>query len=515
MKKRTFAFALATGLLLAGCASESPDVPVEKPAPDEEAAAGYVTINFINGGTRADDVEISPATADESSIENAALVFYCEDGSEFTRYVTNDNKTNAYWVNTDANHYGDKCAIVKLQKLPISVACVVNYETANYSGDLNRDTRVVSKYSKDPGKNFFMSSSKFYNENNELGHLTPVTPEMLSDTKEGAANNLDHPLVINVERYVAKVQIKNVPNNDSFKLENGELNPLTGENVGQVNAVVKFKPEFSFLTATSDQGYTIKKLPRWVDLPTDIQTWSHANNVSERWSSWVRPTTGMQINYETLKELRDANKVTFGTDPIYYAFDNNEPTMARQTSVVVAGKYTVKDASGNNLAADDGTFYLVAFKDNFEVYKTEADAIKAMGGEDNDVLVPEGVIPEGQTSLPEYEEQSKWTGWTGWMEIKGKDLPTRCIKYVNGYGYYAKPLNLVTFPNGARYDLVVRNHFYDVSIKGISGMGIGILDPNQPIIPLTPPDPKDQNYYLHMSVKVHPWRTVHNEVEWK
>ena len=63
--------------------------------------------------------------------------------------------------------------------------------------------------------------------------------------------------------------------------------------------------------------------------------------------------------------------------------------------------------------------------------------------------------------------------------------------------------------------MVVRNHYYDIKITGIGGMGIGVPGPNTPIVPLDGPDPKDSDYYLHMSVNVLPWRTLTNEMEWK
>ena len=523
MKKRTFSFALASGLLLlAGCASESPDNPGKEPVVDDGDGAGYIMVNFANAGTRADEFDTEKGEGNEDVIKNAALIFYCEDGSEFTCYVDDDTDSNAYWVNTDENHYGDKCAIVKLQKLPVRVACVLNYkesEKTKYDGigDLNSDKRFVDDYSGDGGQTFYMSSSKFYDENHVLGHEVQVTPDMLCDTKEQAAANLSHPLLLTVERYVAKVRIKNVTNNDSFKLEDGKLNPLTGTKEGQVTVgtegtTVKFIPEYTFLTAQTGKTYTIKKLHEWNSLETDFQSWTKTNNVEERWSSVVRSTAGEPINYKTLNNLKGGAK-TFATNPVYYTFDNYESQYARRTSVVVAGRYEVYDKDNKRIRTSDNddTFYLVAGEKSFEAYATEAEAIRAMGGNpDEDTLVAEGV-PAGAS----YSDQAKWTGWTGWMELKGKDLPIRCIKYTGGYGYYARPLNLVTFPNGKSYDMVVRNYLYDVSVKAITGMGVGIPDPDQPIIPLNRPDPNTRPYFLHMSVKVNPWRIILNDAEWK
>ncbi|MDE5868805.1 MAG: Mfa1 fimbrilin C-terminal domain-containing protein, partial [Muribaculaceae bacterium] len=167
------------------------------------------------------------------------------------------------------------------------------------------------------------------------------------------------------------------------------------------------------------------------------------------------------------------------------------------------------DIAAGKTPEEVGTFWLVAFQDKFTVYNNEADALRAMGGEEGDKLAPDLTAEDVQVSWP-GKTDGAWTSWTGWMKIDGKNFETRCIKYCGGYGYYAKPIN-----HYSTYDMVVRNHCYDVTIQGIQGMGVGIPTPETPIVPLLPPDPNDQNYWLHMTIKVLDWRHISNDVEWQ
>lgn len=512
--KKSYSFALLSGLFLLGsCAADAPE---NVDGVNDDAEVGYLRIEFSNPGyTRAFDED--NATDAECEIDNADFVFYCADGSSFSRKITSTPSSTGKWVETDASHSGDKCAVVKLPKMPIAVACVINGEKASYEGDLNADELYVTKYAKDVAgnKKFYMSSSKYYDENNNyaISYRTPITPNMLCTTEAEAADAKTQAVKINVERYVAKINIRNITNDTNFKLDGeGKLNPESEKDF--INGNIKFEPIYTFLTATEDHAFTIKKLPEYSSLDTPLQGWDELNDMNKRRSGWVRRTSG-DVNYQTLTGLQKGGK-TFGTNPVYYAYENRPEKDVQQTSVVVAGKYTVTDNNGKSLAADDGTFYLVAFNDKFDVYKTEKDAVNAMGGnyDGGDRLVQEGVMADDDKNLPAFSDK-KWQNWTGWMQIKGKpSLVTRCVKYNGGYGYYARQIQRA-YIQGNSYNAIVRNHVYNVSIRSIAGMGVGIPDKDQPIIPIPGPDPKDQNYYLHMSVTVNPWVMVKQDVEWK
>ncbi|MDE6273142.1 MAG: fimbria major subunit [Muribaculaceae bacterium] len=513
--KKIYSLAFLSGLMLLGsCASDAPEVNL--PPIDDEGNIGYIRINFANSdATRADDPN---STENESRIENAAFIFRCADGSHFTTYLGPTDTEDAKWVKpAHPGQEGNQCAIIRLKKLPVTVAAIINGDrSTGYDLDDISNLKINKACKGNNTDNlFYMSSSKYYDANGNPVYRVPITSDQIFTEAETAASSTAKAVQVRVERCVAKVGIFN-----DITLNNGTLNPNKN---GQVaNAIVTFTPMYSFLTATSSEAYTVKRLPRDVtSLGDNVAEW--INIPSEYRSKWVDRTTA-PLHYPCLNEV-DANwkdlskaSITFGKGKFIYPFDNNQEKDVDQTSIVVMGRYTVTNSAGQSLAAADGSFYLVGFENTFQVYKTEKEAIKAMGGTDTDVLVPEGVNNKDlnpHSTYNEYVENiNDWKGWTGWMKIKGKNIVTRCIKYNGGFGYYSKQLNRKTFDDGVMLNGVVRNHYYKVNIKEIVGMGVGIPDPNQPIIPADTPDPTLQNYYLHMSVDILPWHQVQNNVSW-
>ncbi|MDE6717552.1 MAG: fimbria major subunit [Muribaculaceae bacterium] len=549
--KKTYAFALASAMLmLGGCSSQDEPLGYDPTPVDDEGTIGYLRIEFPSSATRAVS-EVTPYDF-ENEIEEAAFIFDYADGSApVTRYArkTPDPKDRAQWVEHDGQT-GNKCAVVKLSKMPNAVTVVINGER-EYEGDITAQDLDIDHYSRGTNNLFFMSSARYYDANGERTNKTPITGEMLFKKEEDAINaesgaTYGKPVIVNVEHLVAKVKISNQYGADYTLDADGKLDPLAKQTDKEVNAKVTFKPEYTFLTGYRKNTYTIKKLPDYGSFNTDILGWEGFNSVENRWSGMLRRDRSTNIEWPTLTEIQDANKMPFGatsdvveadgklkditttaakaynkTTPLtFYAFDNGNPKDTRKTSVVVLGKYEVKDNAGNNLAAADGSFWLVAFQDHFQVYSSEKDAILAMGGDwtddtHHDTLIPEDVLAAADVNIPGARDD-KWSNWTGWMVVKEKSLPTRCVKYHGGYGYYSKAINHVpTSVSKDDYEMVVRNHYYDIKITGIGGMGIGLPGPNTPIVPLDGPDPKDSDYYLHMSVNVLPWRTLTNEMEWK
>ena len=55
---------------------------------------------------------------------------------------------------------------------------------------------------------------------------------------------------------------------------------------------------------------------------------------------------------------------------------------------------------------------------------------------------------------------------------------------------------------------VVRNHLYALTVTGIDGIGIGIRDPEDPIIVPV----EEQTYYVYTQLNVLAWRLEKNNV---
>ncbi|MDE6027590.1 MAG: Mfa1 family fimbria major subunit [Muribaculaceae bacterium] len=512
-KTKLFAFA-SSMLLLASCSNnDAPEYPQFDPI-DEEGNIGYIRLAINNSDTRANTELTDAGDANESAIDHFDFLFTDVNDQPFKVHIEKDS------LRKQAN--GAINATVKLPKMPKYVAAIVN-GNGNYENitDLTKSDHAVDHYTNpNAGENqqFYMSSSRYWDNstNHNAVYRTSIAPTQVYKSWDAAKTGT--PVAITVERYVAKVNVKS-----ELTLTDGALDPMTGDHKDHMAAKVSFKPEYIFLTGVNDKAFRVKDLPAWSDMDNmDLTDW--CNDFTGKRSFWVGNTAGSP-KFQTLNMLNGTKPNTetwakwmkpYGDEKVFYPFENNQDLNPKRTSVVVAGKFTVTDKDNKSLADTDGTFYLVAFENNFIVCKTEAEAIKAMGGSATDVLVPEGA--NNTDLIKENGYTDAFTGWTGWMKIKGSKTVFRCVKYNGGYGYYSKEI-VRTYSNDAENTprhAIVRNHLYTINIKGIQGMGVGIPDPDQPIINIPNPNPEDQNYFLNMSVTVAPWKVVPvQDTEWK
>ncbi|MDE5869686.1 MAG: Mfa1 fimbrilin C-terminal domain-containing protein, partial [Muribaculaceae bacterium] len=94
-------------------------------------------------------------------------------------------------------------------------------------------------------------------------------------------------------------------------------------------------------------------------------------------------------------------------------------------------------------------------------------------------------------------------------------------KFQSGKAYFNVPLkhiwgNLSSSSNKYEPDNVhigdygvVRNHIYDLTINSISGLGTGIGDIDQPIVPPT----ENEQYYVNTRLNILKWRVVNQNVD--
>lgn len=524
--KKSYAFAFASSIFLLGsCASDAP-VLNENTTPSEadNGDGYYLRVEMPSqAGTRAKGDFVT-------DINSVAFVFFDANGDHIaTRRIggehTVEGETDIIdWITDDASHTPDhsvsKCAVLKLSSVPSTVQCLVNAPKGHdkVDADLSEYDEELFYYEDDDNNYITMSSSTYYTAKKtdaKIVYWSTIDPKKHLFSSKANATKLDETytdggttkykeaLKIYVEPIMAKVNITkdNTIGTNIDNVDNGEV-------VDEAN--VSFNPEYVFLTGWNNQGNAVKDLPAFSALRFDLKNWDEITTPASRISGWVGDCAGSVVwatldgiqngnGYTYLPGTADANRYKFNGTKTYYPFENKDiDDKVNRTNVVVCGKYTVVDAENNSLAADDGTFYLVGIGDKFKVFATEEAAIAEAGGVEGDKLVPEGVTNAAVTP------QTNYTGWTGKMVIEGKTYLPKIIKYTGGYGYYSRTINRTTI-NTTNYPAIVRNTEYNLNIKSIKGMGVGIPSKYTPIIPVTPPNPNDEDMYLHIAVTVNPW----------
>ncbi|MDE5874483.1 MAG: fimbria major subunit, partial [Muribaculaceae bacterium] len=438
----------------------------------------------------------------DTQIENAAFLFYDVNGNYYaTRYIGNKaahelDDENINWVTTD--HPADKCAVIQLTKVPKYVVCVVNANNDREFGS-DIDGKYVTTVAKSGTKHLFMSSQTYYTgeNNSKTAYTSEIDIEKMIKTKKSDAETAqgDEALIINVEPICAKVA---VTEDKDFKAE------PTAKNQFEEGVTITFTPEVVGLTGWNNQGWTIKQLPVYSGVKQSLKNWGGFLDEDTGVSGWVGGTAGT-VEYHSLDQMFENGTLksnlryagAFGTQ-FFYPFENFSGNAVGRTNLIVLGKYTLPAG----MAAEDGTFYLLGVGDKFTIYKDEAALITKMGGD-----------PEEDELVEDCTTSGKHETWTGWMKLSKTKSAFKCIKYNGGYGYYAHEILRVKELNEAA---IVRNTLYQLNVKTIQGMGVGIPENNTPIIPVTPPDPNQQTYYMHIAVDVQPWVEVgKHDVEWK
>lgn len=222
------------------------------------------------------------------------------------------------------------------------------------------------------------------------------------------------------------------------------------------------------------------------------------------------------------------------------------------------------------LTADEGetrlaTFYVYGDQDNPKVYVSDAEILAGMAKGQNIIKkqkaggAPEALSAEDYATVfeikhPTTNERKATKVGESYVTILLKSTPTLTdtdysLVYLNSEGKY------VTYQNSAKNDInlsiyqqvglaekfnqgksyygvliehlrpqqtvtgdetvqyltgnygIVRNHSYNLNINGISGLGVGIDDPDHEIVLPT----NTMRYYVKMTLNVLSWRVVHNQ----
>ena len=76
---------------------------------------------------------------------------------------------------------------------------------------------------------------------------------------------------------------------------------------------------------------------------------------------------------------------------------------------------------------------------------------------------------------------------------------------MDGRAYYYVPIKHLENTGGIAEYGIVRNHFYKITLTGITGFGTPVYDPNKVVEPAVP---TYENTYLAARVQVLQWRVV-------
>lgn len=561
---KLFPFA-CVALMMSACASDKDEIGGgTKPGSDPQ----YLAVNIVNVGatptTRATDYE--DGTEAESKINKVRFYFFNGDGSPYLiknpgiAGVTGGDPKN--WLEAsptdDTSTSGTPSHIEKITQTvlvingvqsaaPAAIVAVVNPETVDaakiQSGGIVRLSElrysaVGSKfYKKDASSgavsDFVMSNSVYVNAGEDVcaslvaGHVT---------TSADAAKA--KPVDLYVERVVAKV----TADVDANAFEKGNGTNWAADKYGTKTAVGKSGDYDVYaviegwgLANENGKAEVEKQVNKaWTDGTLGFTPWTTSDYHRCFWEASVAFDAGVGGNQPVNPTF---NQLKANIQDVLYTLPNTPGSAVSNlkdndlTKFAVAATLRYKDASNNWHNAEICRYNGVSILgiDNlkrqvaltFSQYYTSTDATNytQLSKDDIDFKNSDGTMQQYRVTPTLAADpagtKKYYTKTTSGTTPTFTEVPKATVLAAieadkaeirkDGRAYYYVPIkHLGETGKIAEYG-IVRNHFYKITLTGITGFGTPVYDPDKVVDPAVP---TYENTYLAARVQVLQWRVV-------
>lgn len=563
---KLFPFA-CVALMMTACASDKEEMGGgTKPGSDPQYLAVNIVNVGATPATRATD-DYENGTTEESTITKVRFYFFNDDGSPYlikdpgVAGVEGGGEKN--WLEAspadDSSTSGTPSQIEKITQTvlvingvqsaaPAAIVAVVNPGTVDAAkiqsgekmrlSELRYSTVGSQFYKKDATtgavSDFVMSNSVYVNAGEDVcaslvaGHVT---------TSEETARK--KPVDLYVERVVAKVtadvdktafELGNGTNWDAKKY--GTKNPVGKSGDYDVYAVI----DGWGLANENGKAEVEKQVNKtWTDGTLGFTPWTTADYHRCFWETSVAFDAGAGGNQPVNPRF---NQLKAKMKDVLYTLPNTPESKVTNlkdndlTKFAVAATLKYKDASNNWHDAEICRYNGVSILgiDNlkkqvaltFSQYYTSTDATTytQLSKDDIDFKDPDGTMqqyrvtptlaadPAG-TTKKYYTKTTSGTTPTFTEVDKAKVLAAieadKAEIRKDGRAYYYVPIKHLENTGGIAEYGIVRNHFYKITLTGITGFGTPVYDPNKVVDPAVP---TYESTYLAARVQVLQWRVV-------
>ncbi len=562
---KLFPFA-CVALMMTACASDKEEMGGgTRPGSDPQ----YLAVNIVNVGatpaTRATD-DYENGTTGESTITKVRFYFFNGDGSPYL--IKNPGITGVEgggdknWLEAspadDSSTSGTPSQIEKITQTvlvingvqsaaPAAIVAVVNPGTVDAAKIQSGETMRLSElrystvgsqfYKKDPTtgavSDFVMSNSVYVNAGEDVcaslvaGHVT--TSEETARTK---------PVDLYVERVVAKVTAD--VDKTAFKLGNGTdwdakkygtITPVGKSGDYDVYAVI----DGWGLANENGKAEVEKQVNKtWTDGTLGFTPWTTADYHRCFWETSVAFDAGAGANppvNPTFNQLKANMKDVLYTLPNTPGSEVTDLKNNDLTKFAVAATLRYKDASDNWHNAEICRYNGVSILgiDNlkkqvaltFSQYYTSTDATTytQLSKDDIDFKNPDGTMQQYRVTPTLANDpagtKKYYTKTTSGTTPTFTEVPKATVLAAieadkaeirrDGRAYYYVPIKHLGGTGELAEYGIVRNHFYKITLSGITGFGTPVYDPNKVVKPAVP---TYEDTYLAARVQVLQWRVV-------
>lgn len=515
MKKLFYLPALAAALFFSSCSSDEPAGP-ENP---EDGNGRFMTVNIMTaGGSRASETDFENGEDKENTVENALFSFYDEKGNlSQTPQLMPLTLEDAPTGNPYASKISKTTVVIAGQKEPAKMLVVLNPPSdLKLNGyNLTQALALVGSYNGQTDKTFVMSNSSYYNDG--IVTAIDVTGKVKSSRTEAEANPVD----VYVERVLAKITTDKAAD---FKTENSTIS------VDEVGSVT-LTPEITGveIANVATQAYLFKDITGisdWMD------TWTEVNDFNNKRSYWATTLRDDKAGFSN----KNWNQITdaFDESHTYYVLPNT--STSSKTAVLVKAILKDKDGKAMDLVKWSGNYYKKdAFKRRFALFlnnegyriKEASNATRELTEDDVDYISANdhkrlveakkikayqtaGCVKDGLTVVKIGADNKETTPADGEIEGYMTDAHHVVDLWEGGRAYYFTNIKHHGPAESVFEYGVVRNHVYKLTLSSIQGLGVPVVNPDEPIIP---EHPEDKLFYVGAKVRILKWRIVNQTVD--
>lgn len=499
-KFNLFPLALAA-IAFSACTSE--EVAENNPSTGE-GTTSYVAVNINSVGTSGSraDGDYADGSANENKINAVRFYFFTEKGEAYnmgtTNYVEKENPTGEGKLTPNVEKITDAMLVIEgaTKTAPHSMIAIVNPATIE-EGVLRAKMTKAQVEAAVAGQNFnaqgadakdFVMSSSVYSDGTNKVWVADITGHVATDQTTAMQNPVD----IYVERVAAKLTSTATVAKESGKFLVGET--TNGKNV---YAVIK---GWGLAKETTD-AYLIKKIDAtWTDNDLGITMWNHPAYFRCYWET-SRSNMGQGKSY---------NAYTSQIGDVYYTNPNTTANNKPQYVATVELQY--EDGTKAEICKYKGVEYLseeavkkaiLAENKDYKKHTTTTTGTEITGLTVDDIHF----VVTGYQVKAQLKEGV--TVYKGGVEATnecntnmGKSLAE--IRKEGRAYYYTDVAHLGTAKG------IVRNHYYQIDVKTITGFGTPVYDPDSKFVPVVP---EDTQTYLAARINVLSWRIVKQTVD--
>lgn len=540
MKLRNLMWGACACILAAGCSND--DVAVDNGNNVlTNGGKAYVKVRIAMGngmGSRATEGGYDYGVEEDHAIKSIYFGFYDADGKWVTSGTAVPNAVTGNDVpvgNIDA--IADAVIALEVDEgdpLPTQVIAYVNMGTppTGIAGKTIAEAKALPTQGNvaDETKGFMMTNSTYLDADGNEQLAVAIPSSSFYESSEQALAD-DHPITIHVERLAAKVTVTGTPS-----IENPENIP---------GYALTFTPKGYVVSGTNTEEYLLK------NVETSWSSWDWFNEASDYRCFWAKDP-----NYDKKGTLNYASYADAENNPIntpQYCMENTFdlstdeiPAYDECTHVLLLGNYGVEntttsetvDLSGKSLYMLAGHAYigdeiieellgrLNEQAENAQLpWYLDGETWRHPDATNYEVVRVEGSPNTITLKFNPTEGTTYYTGTNHETELTTEGLDTYnegLAEYLTtnigapeafyeGEAYFAVPIEHF----GGTQDSddtgaygVVRNHSYVLNVTQISGLGEGIYNPGEEIIP----NPGKKRYYVAATLNVLSWKTVSQDV---